>query len=56
MPGQPTWTLTEMLECNIPLCWAGMGDYNVGPAQIFRRPNFLFSLKPIRAICFNIKI
>ena len=26
----------------------------MGPAQIFRRPNF-FSLKPIRAIGFNIK-
>ena len=33
MPGQPTWTLTEMLECNLPLCWAGGGDCNVGPAQ-----------------------
>ena len=54
MPGQPAWTLTEMLESNLPLCWAGGGDCNVGPAQIFRRPNF-FSLKPIRAIGFNIK-
>ena len=23
MPGQLAWTLTEMLECNLPLCWAG---------------------------------
>ena len=33
MPGQPAWTLTEMLECNLLLCWAGGGDCNVGPAQ-----------------------
>ena len=55
MPGQPAWTLTEMLECNLPLCWAGGGDCKVGPAQIMWRPNFLFSLKPIRATCFNIE-
>ena len=53
MPGQPAWTLTELLECNLPLCWAGGGDCNVGPAQcLFGSP---FSLKPIRAICFMIK-
>ena len=55
MPGQPAWTLTEMLECNLLLCWAGGGDCKVGPAQFFGRPNLLFSLKPIRAICFMIK-
>ena len=27
----------------------------VGSAQIMWRPNFLFSLKPIRATCFNIE-
>ena len=53
MPGQPAWTLTEMLECNLPLCWAGGGDCKVGPAQIlFGSP---LSLKPIRAICFMAK-
>ena len=41
MPGQPAWTLTEMLECNLLLCWAGGGDCNVGPAQII---GGLFSL------------
>ena len=51
MSGQPAWTLTEMLECNLPLCWAGGGDCKVGPAQKFWRPN-LYSLKPIRALCF----
>ena len=51
MPGQPAWTLTEMLECNLPLCWAGGGDCKVGPAQcLFGGPNFIpFMLKPIRA-------
>ena len=48
MPGQSAWTLTEMLECNLPLCWAGGGDCNVGPAQCFLAAHF-FSLKPIRA-------
>ena len=43
MPGQPAWTLTEMLECNLPLCWAGGGDCKVGLAQIFRRPTYLLS-------------
>ena len=52
MPGQPAWTLTEMLECNLPLCWAGGGDCKVGPAQSFLAAQSLFSLKPIRAICF----
>ena len=50
MPGQPAWTLTEMLECNLPLCWAGGGDCNVGPAQSWA--DHFFSLKPIRAIGF----
>ena len=45
MPGQPTWTLTEMLECNLPLCWAGGGDCNVGPAQ-FLAARFLY-LSPL---------
>ena len=49
MPGQPAWTLTEMLECNLPLCWAGGGDCKVGPALICWRPIYLFLLKPIRA-------
>ena len=49
MPGQPAWTLTEMLECNLPLCWAGGGDCKVGPALICWRPIFFFILKPIRA-------
>ena len=54
MPGQPAWTLTEMLECNLPLCWAGGGDCKVGPAQknLLAAQFMLFSLKPIRAICF----
>ena len=43
MPGQPAWTLIEMLECNLPLCWAGGGDCYVGPAQIVWQP-ILFSL------------
>ena len=56
MPGQPAWTLTEMLECNLPLCWAGGGDCKVGPAQSVLAAQFLFfSLKPIRAICFMVK-
>ena len=38
MPGQPAWTLTEMLECNLPLCWAGGGDCNVGPTQLGLQP------------------
>ena len=51
MPGQPAWTLTEMLECNLPLCWAGGGDCNVGPAQcLFGSP---FSLKLIRATTYT---
>ena len=50
MPGQPAWTLTEMLECNLPLCWAGGGDCNVGPAQCVGGPFiYFFILKPIRA-------
>ena len=53
MPGQPAWTLTEMLECNLPLCSAGGGDCNVGPAQILGGP--FFSLNPIRATGFIIK-
>ena len=53
MPGQPAWTLTEMLECNLPLCWAGGGDCNVGLAQSLVA--YFFSLKPIRAIGFIIK-
>ena len=51
MSGQPAWTLNEMLECNLPLCWAGGGDCKVGPALICWRP-ICFTLKPIRAICF----
>ena len=47
MPGQPAWTLTELLECNLPLCWAGGGDCNMGPAQFVGGPFFI--LKPIRA-------
>ena len=47
MPGQPAWTLTELLECNLPLCWAGEGDCNVGLAQFVGGPFFI--LKPIRA-------
>ena len=47
MPGQPAWTLTELLECNLPLSWAGGGDCNVGPAQFVGGPFFI--LKPIRA-------
>ena len=43
MSGQPTWTLTEMLECNLPLCWAGGGDCNVGPTQIIGGPLSLLS-------------
>ena len=49
MPGQPAWTLTEMLECNLPLCWAGRGDCKVGPAQFVGGPFIYFLLKPIRA-------
>ena len=56
MPGQPAWTLTEMLECNLPLCWAGGGDCNVGPAQCFLAAHF-FPLKPIRATtCSSFKL
>ena len=40
MPGQPAWTLTEMLECNLPLYLGGGGDCNVGPAQIVWQPIF----------------
>ena len=55
MPGQPAWTLTELLECNLPLCWAGGGDCNVGPAQFVDGPFFI--LKPIRAIaCSFLKL
>ena len=45
MPGQLAWTLTEMLECNLPLCLAGGGDCNVGPAQ-FLAARFLY-LSPL---------
>ena len=44
MPGQPAWTLTEMLECNLPLCWAGGGDCKVGPAQMYFGGPIPFSL------------
>ena len=48
MPGQPAWTLTEMLECNLPLCWAGGGDCNVGPAQCVGGPFiYLLCLSPL---------
>ena len=49
MPGQPAWTLTEMLECNLPLCWAGGGDCKVGPALFLLAAHLFFILKPIRA-------
>ena len=47
MPGQPAWTLTEMLECNLPLCWAGGGDCNVGPALIVGGPFLFLFLSPL---------
>ena len=55
MPGQPAWTLTELLECNLPLCWAGGGDCNVGPAQILAAHFFYLSPLGLQPIGFIIK-
>ena len=55
MPGQPAWTLTEMLECNLPLCWAGGGDCNVGPAQSFAALFYYLSPLGLQTIDFIIK-
>ena len=55
MSGQPTWTLTEMLECNLPLCWAGGGDCNMGPAQILAAHFFYLSPLGLQPIDFFIK-
>ena len=50
MPGQPAWTLTEMLECNLP--YVGLE----GEIVMWVQPKFwqpIFSLKPIRATTYR---
>ena len=56
MPGQPAWTLTEMLECNLPLCWAGGGDCKVGPALICWRPICFLFLSPLGLLAADLFI
>ena len=55
MPGQPTLTLTKMLECNLPLYWARGRDYNMGPAQILAAHFFYLSSLMLQPIDFIIK-
>ena len=55
MPGQPAWTLIEMLECNLPLCWAGGGDCNVGLAQFLVAHFLHLSPLGLQPTSFNIE-